>query len=61
MSDVIEAGFGETYSVAIKGIEDFSKSFNVRVNYQGLSEMVRFVVIASIAGLCRLFWMCLIV
>ncbi|OXA63119.1 DC-STAMP domain-containing protein 1 [Folsomia candida] len=40
MSDVIEAGFGETYSVAIKGIEDFSKSFNVRVNYQGLSEMI---------------------
>lgn len=40
MTDVVEKGFGKSYSVALKGIDDFGQSFNVHVNYQGLSEMV---------------------
>lgn len=40
MSDVIESDFAGGYSLAKQGIDDFSNSFKVHVNYQGLSEIV---------------------
>lgn len=37
---LIDENFGKTYKLAKKGIDDLTKSFNFRINYLGLSQLV---------------------
>lgn len=37
---LIDKNFGDTYTLAKKGIDDFTKGFKFKINYLGLSEIV---------------------
>ncbi len=40
---LIDKNFGETYTLAKKGIDDFTKGFKFKINYLGLTEIVSYL------------------
>ena len=56
MADLVPEGFGENYITGKKGIDDFTKKFKVKIDYQGITKFVCFSYFDNPKKLRRFIW-----